>query len=143
MINNWNSVVSPEDKVYHLGDFSLSHSKAKEILPLLNGYKILICGNHDKNPKDMIAAGFDEAYYEIKIKIGNKTLLVKHRPTPNSGFDSGRWLLHGHTHNNKDTAKINYDNKWLNLSCEWWDYTPVKESEIMKIINSTATGVIR
>jgi calcineurin-like phosphoesterase family protein len=48
MIENWNKVVTNDDIVYILGDFSLSPKAVELILPRLNGKeKILILGNHD------------------------------------------------------------------------------------------------
>ncbi len=134
MISNWNSVVSRDDKIYHLGDFSLSYNRAKEILPLLNGYKILIKGNHDNPLPDMIKAGFDEAYHELKMKIGVKTVTLKHRPSPLSGYDAGKWQITGHVHNK--SPLVDYDTKIINVSVENINYTPIKESELMKIINT-------
>lgn len=46
LISKWNSVVKPNDVVYHLGD--VLFKKDFEILDRLNGYLILISGNHDK-----------------------------------------------------------------------------------------------
>lgn len=47
MVEKWNTVVSNNDKVYYLGDFSLS-KRAVEVFSLrLNGEKYLIPGNHD------------------------------------------------------------------------------------------------
>src|SRR5689334_79272 len=46
MIQNWNKVVRPDDKVYHLGDVAMKRSGV-EILDQLNGDKRLIRGNHD------------------------------------------------------------------------------------------------
>lgn len=41
MIRRWNETVSPEDAVYHLGDFALaSAERIAEFLARLNGYKI-------------------------------------------------------------------------------------------------------
>lgn len=49
MIENWNSVVNPDDKVFHLGDFSFLNKEAtRAIVARLHGYKILILGNHDR-----------------------------------------------------------------------------------------------
>lgn len=48
MIQTWNETVKEGDEVYVVGDFSLSARYCKEILPLLNGTKILVVGNHDK-----------------------------------------------------------------------------------------------
>jgi calcineurin-like phosphoesterase family protein len=49
LIKNWNSVVNPDDRVYHLGDFGFkSKSVNKEIAEQLNGIKFILHGNHDK-----------------------------------------------------------------------------------------------
>lgn len=49
MLENWNSVVKPGDKVYHLGDVMVGGSKEKftKFWSRLNGSKRLIVGNHD------------------------------------------------------------------------------------------------
>jgi calcineurin-like phosphoesterase family protein len=47
MVRNWNAVVSPEDIVYHLGDFAFAARAVEYYTPLLNGKKILVLGNHD------------------------------------------------------------------------------------------------
>lgn len=51
MIQNWNSVVRPEDTVYHLGDFAYKCSSGmiRSIFRQLNGEIILVKGNHDGN----------------------------------------------------------------------------------------------
>ena len=49
LIENWNSVVGPDDIVFHLGDFAFGGSGLwKEVLSRLNGKKYLIIGNHDE-----------------------------------------------------------------------------------------------
>lgn len=132
MISRWNAVVGVDDEVWHLGDVAMSYDVAKRIVPLLNGRKYLILGNHDKNRKQMIEAGFIDAYQSWKLKIGVKTVTLIHRPKPLTGYDAGKWLLHGHTHNS--TPKVDTENKWINMSVEHWGYAPVPESEIAKII---------
>lgn len=51
MIDSWNKVVTPEDEIYHLGDFSFKATKrgARAILRKLNGKKYFIKGNHDRS----------------------------------------------------------------------------------------------
>jgi calcineurin-like phosphoesterase family protein len=44
MIESWNSVVTDEDTVWHLGDFSF---KGYEMVKRLNGHKKIVAGNHD------------------------------------------------------------------------------------------------
>lgn len=47
IINNWNNVVSPNDYVFHLGDFCFGGSPAwDKCLDSLNGRKFLVLGNH-------------------------------------------------------------------------------------------------
>lgn len=48
MIERWNSVVKPGDKVYHLGDFAMGpKDEHYKFITRLNGKKRLIVGNHD------------------------------------------------------------------------------------------------
>ena len=47
LINNWNSVVTDDDDVYILGDFSYKSEDPIDYLKKLNGKKHLIVGNHD------------------------------------------------------------------------------------------------
>lgn len=63
MIESWNSVVGPDDKVFHLGDFSFLNKEAtRAIVRRLHGYKTLILGNHDRgrSRRWWLEAGFDE-----------------------------------------------------------------------------------
>ena len=50
LMDAWNSVVSPGDLVYHLGDFSLRSPETVDafLKKKLNGIKHLIVGNHDR-----------------------------------------------------------------------------------------------
>lgn len=49
LIENWNSVVGPEDTVYHLGDVNLGpFEESIKLVGTLNGHKTLITGNHDR-----------------------------------------------------------------------------------------------
>lgn len=49
LIELWNSVVTPEDTVYNLGDLSMAANTKKvvEVAKRLNGKHFLILGNHD------------------------------------------------------------------------------------------------
>lgn len=54
MTNIWNETIKPGDLVYVIGDFSLSKRLSQEMVPRLNGDKILIVGNHDKPFKHIV-----------------------------------------------------------------------------------------
>lgn len=47
LVNNWNKVVSPDDTVYCLGDFSMAARPVETFTPRLMGKKYLVPGNHD------------------------------------------------------------------------------------------------
>ena len=54
LIANWNSVVQPEDEIYHLGDiFLCKKPEAEAILKRLQGKIHLIRGNHDKTAEQL------------------------------------------------------------------------------------------
>lgn len=132
LIRNWNAVVKPEDEVWHLGDVCINYKKAFNFISRLNGKKILVLGNHDGNRKQMLSHGFDETYQDYTMRIGIHKVFLMHRPKPLKGYDAGKWVVHGHTHNH--SPKVDLENKMINMSVEWWDYSPVAESEIAKII---------
>ena len=133
LISNWNKVVGDDDEVYHLGDVCLDPKLAFKYMSQLKGKKILILGNHDGPNKNMRSAGFDEVYQSWSIKIGSKRVFMMHRPKPLTGYDAGKWILHGHTHNK--TPKIDKPNKMINLSVEHHNYTPVSEPELIRLMH--------
>ena len=47
LVDQWNATVTPNDVVYCLGDFCYGYQQMCDVLPFLNGEKILISGNHD------------------------------------------------------------------------------------------------
>lgn len=50
LINHWNDYIGKDDQVFFLGDFGLGDmDHLQSICSQLNGNKICIRGNHDKN----------------------------------------------------------------------------------------------
>lgn len=110
IINNWNSVLSPEDVTYILGDIGTkSVSNIVDILKKLNGHKILIVGNHDekylKNPEfincfdQVINPNFNNVVLD-SINGEDKELLLSHFPIwSHERFGYNVIHLHGHIHN--------------------------------------------
>jgi len=81
LIANWNKAVSHQDRVFMLGDFSLGEQASiVELILRLNGYKIFILGNHDRElPYTWWQqAGFDEVVnYPIIYK---EWFILSHEP---------------------------------------------------------------
>lgn len=103
LIRRWNSVVTPEDEVWILGDVSwLSPKQTAPLIDLLNGTKNLIVGNHDKrsikNADLCTRFGQITPYYEVHVRKGLRVVL-SHYPMPcfNHRF-SGWYHLYGHVH---------------------------------------------
>ncbi len=143
IIMNYNSVVTPEDTVYFLGDFAFcSIEKQKEIFSLLNGKKYLFLGNHDRTELAMKKVGFLEVYKEQDFIFDDIAFRVSHYPfapydhSEHSVRYRGRrpsrencsWLLHGHCH---EKWKVNEN--MINVGVDVWNFFPVPLNEILKI----------
>ena len=91
LIRNWNQLVKPDDIIYHLGDFAFySKIDAKKLLSKLNGFKILILGNHDKSIEFMKNLGFDEVHKSLHIDnffLNHVPVKLKGVLTLNCGVD--------------------------------------------------------
>jgi calcineurin-like phosphoesterase family protein len=140
LIQNWNSVVSKDDIVYHLGDFAfikrenndLSYAQQlkkqiAEFVSLLNGRIILIKGNHDKmSIHQFDDLGFEEVYNR-PIHIGD--FILTHVPQPKVA--SNYINIHGHIHN---TYIEQFDKPWyINVSTDVTNYTPVNITDLSKL----------
>lgn len=95
MIENWNKVIKPNDRVYHLGDVCYHCGNRDQIMQRLNGKKVLIKGNHDRDQLGWYMKYFEDIRGTFHID-GN--YLLSHFPIhPDS---KGRFVrgLHGHIH---------------------------------------------
>jgi len=129
MIAKWNEVVGQEDRVIHLGDFSfLNQEKTSGILSRLNGYKMLIMGNHDRGrPRTWwLEAGFQEVS-EHPIVYGGFFFLSHEPMYMNKQMPYVN--IHGHIHGQKYEGK-----QYINVSVEHWDYTPVSFDAIRAMV---------
>ncbi len=115
MIENWNKVVTHNDKVYHLGDVVINR-KALHTLYRLNGTKVLIKGNHDLFRLDEYTPHFKDirAYHVLD------QFLLAHIPVHPESLERWPAQIHGHLHAN--TLK---NKRYINVSVEQIDYTPI------------------
>ena len=155
LVNNYNATVMPDCTCYFLGDFSMGNvEKTKEIVARLNGTKILILGNHDKNVSTALRMGFDVAVSMAAITIANKTItmthcplrgilredtsqMANHKPGENwhgefkhnkfSVPDWGQYHLHGHCHKTPEERTLN---KQWDVGVRANNYRPVSSSQI-------------
>lgn len=103
LIENWQRLVAPNDRVYHLGDFFFCNAvRARSILAQLPGKIHLIYGNHDKvissnydiRTKFESISDYKEIYLDkIKICLFHFPIWEWHR------IQHGSFHLYGHVHN--------------------------------------------
>jgi calcineurin-like phosphoesterase family protein len=102
IVANWNSVVGPQDTIYHLGDFAYkvaSTDYMRHLFDSLNGHKFLIIGNHDANNKVPTCLNWDDVWDVKMVSIGGQKIWLSHyahRVWPQSVH--GSWHLFGHSH---------------------------------------------
>lgn len=102
LIKNWNNTIKPQDTIYILGDlcFKMTLEESHKIIQRLNGKKILIRGNHDKQ--------YDEGLFQDicdykELKYNKQLFILSHYPFEEwNHFFSGAIHLHGHQHNHSD-----------------------------------------
>ena len=100
LISNWNSVVSPGDTVYVLGDmFWCKTTEAIEVLDRLNGQKVLVQGNHDRVHDAQFRSKFVKIDEYMEIKDGDRNVVLCHYPIPCFKNHFYHWYhLYGHVH---------------------------------------------
>jgi calcineurin-like phosphoesterase family protein len=126
MIEKWNSVVKPYDRVYHLGDVAMKKSSIAT-LARCNGHKRLIRGNHDIFDIEEYLPYFDNIY-------GSRVLdkiIFTHIPIHPESLGRFTANAHGHIH-----ASPTYGPRYYNLSVEAVNYTPISLEDLKKKILS-------
>jgi calcineurin-like phosphoesterase family protein len=159
IVRRWNEIVMPSDTVFHLGDVALG--KIDDSLPIvsrLNGYKILVNGNHDR---PFMTAGhakqseWIDRYSEVfqQVHLGNSAtvlsngiqVLLSHFPFTGDSHDRDRFydarpidegmpLIHGHTHGSEHLTISAKGTPQIHVGQDAWDYRPVSEDEIMALL---------
>ena len=126
LIENWNKVVSPIDRVYLCGDITLN-KKSLSLCKNLNGHKVLIKGNHDiYNLKD-----YTLYFEDIRSYIVEDSLIISHIPILLDQGERFMGNIHGHTHERNIS-----DNRYINISVEQINYSPILLEEVKdKLIN--------
>lgn len=169
IVDKWNSMVSDTDVVYHLGDVAMGDSERwDEILKSLNGYKVLVVGNHDRiflGEKERQRLKWDEKYHEWFDEVydnfsttlmGGIEVNLSHFPydgdhTESDRYsefrlpDEGKTLVHGHTH--AEWAAKGVDSRvsrsaegslQIHVGMDAWHYKPVPEARVVELIKANS-----
>lgn len=108
VIRRWNSVVGPDDVVYHLGDVMLNdNAHGMECLRQLNGQIKIVPGNHDTDNRLKLYVQLENIEVmpmAILLKYQKYNFYLSHHPTLTSNLEKAPYLrmhlinLYGHTH---------------------------------------------
>ena len=102
LIDRWNGVVKPGDTTYILGDFCWGKAPMwNDLLPRLNGNKVLILGNHDlKEMKADLRREFQDVKAYKEITDGGRKVILCHYPILfyKRDYSEKVYMLHGHIH---------------------------------------------
>ena len=138
LIDNWNSVVTPKDSVYHLGDFSFGRfEKSLSIFNRLNGNKFLLKGNHCSKDICKLPWGWVKDTYGLKWE--GEYIWLAHYPHM-SWNRSYHGAVHacGHVHSKGEWW---FHRNSCDVGVDYWNYYPVAISDFLshlKRINSQA-----
>ena len=145
LISNWNEVVSPQDIVFHLGDFCFGSDKEWiKILQRLNGTKYLILGNHDLKKianSSQIQDYFADINMQMRVVVDKQKMLLNHYPF--LCFEGGYqnvWQLFGHVHSSKHSTGLDKE-RLVHLFPTQYDvgvdnnnYRPLSFAQVSQII---------
>lgn len=127
IIRRWNSRVTSDDIVFHLGDFAFRNAKATQnYLDRLNGEKHLIWGNHD-SPSTKKAPGWFSSQQYLEIKDQGHPVILFHYPmlSWNKRFH-GSLHLFGHVHGTVPGRENSWD---VGVDCT--NFYPVTLDELI------------
>ena len=129
LIEKWNSVVSENDEVYHIGDFT-TKDEGLQLSGRLNGKIHLIRGNYDEpRNQDDLRDIFESVSDEMVLTLSNgREVYLNHYP---SKCVSDMFNLTGHIH-----GLWKVQRNMINVSCDAWHFTPVSEDQIIFAINA-------
>ena len=122
LIANWNSVVTPKDKVYVLGDVAIPRRGLKR-LEALYGTKVLIRGNHDIFKMSDYVSYFKDirgCHYLDKA-------ILTHIPVHPVNLTRYSANIHGHLHFRtvpREGSEMP-DLRYFNVCVENINYTPI------------------
>lgn len=141
LVQRYNKVVKPGDIVYHLGDFSFHYTQEEieVLLKRLNGRKIFVSGNHDKDRQ------FNRLSYQEHFRIleltgkfwspYNPTLCHFPMMSWNGSFH-GTFHLHGHTHGN---LPFDPSIRRLDVGVDVHEFAPVSWDDVILRLKNIPT----
>lgn len=152
IVDNWNSVVTPQDEVYVIGDFAfMQPTDTVNILRRMNGQKYLIKGNHDAIDSSEVREcfGWIKDFYELNVDLGDvhkqKIVMCHYAFRVWNKSHHGSWNLYGHSHGSLPPEGKQLDvgidatilyHKWFGSDFGVKPFTPVSLDQVKLILDS-------
>jgi len=129
LIRNWNSVVTPNDKVYVLGDVAIPRRGLK-CLDYLYGTKVLIRGNHDI----FKMSDYLPYFKDVRGCHYLDRAILTHIPVHPVNLTRYSANIHGHLHFRlvPDEKTGLPDLRYFNVCVENINYTPISWNVVRK-----------
>ncbi len=128
LIENYNSVVKPNDQVYHLGDFSWPDPQ--NYFNKLNGQKHLVIGNHDDfHQHKPLKWNWIKNSYDLKIN-GLTIILYHYGQRVWNKMHHGALHVYGHSH-----GTLPPYGKSCDIGVDCWNYYPVSLDQLVEFLN--------
>jgi calcineurin-like phosphoesterase family protein len=126
LIKMWNALVKETDTIIHLGDVCFKPAtKLMEIMPQLNGKKILIRGNHDTLNAKAYLTHFEDVLSVLEDKKNG--IIYSHYPLHPSQLEFRyKYNVHGHCHSHTID-----DPRYINICVEHTGLAPVHHDYIL------------
>ena len=128
IVERWNETLTPDDDIWHLGDFAFGPSAKRiaELLGALNGKKQLIIGNND-GPATIEQPGWASVQHYAEMTVEGKRVVLCHYPFRTwNKMGRGVVNLHGHSHGRLKPMPRQYD-----VGVDAWGYRPVTLQTIL------------
>lgn len=127
ILAEWNAMVKPTDKVFHLGDFALGKDfeAVENICKQVNGNVTLCLGNHDTPAKISILS----KHFCLCSQFQIDEFLFTHVPVHQSFLEenslrtnckNARYNIHGHDHNGRDLGPRYFNVCWDAVEHKPW-----------------------
>ena len=126
LIERWNTVVGPDDVVWHLGDVAWRAADVTGLLARLHGTKHLLRGNND--PDDTAAApGWASVGDYVEMALDGYRLVLCHYPFRSWNGQHKRAInLHGHSHGRLKPMPRQFD-----VGVDARDFAPVRLDRLL------------
>jgi calcineurin-like phosphoesterase family protein len=128
MIAYWNSVVSPTDELWHLGDFAVRQppERISGLLKRLHGHKHLVAGNNDTSAVRASSEWLSVQEY-AEVNVDDVRLVLCHYPFRSwRDMAKGSINLHGHSHGRLKPMPRQFD-----VGVDAWGFRPVTLDELL------------